>query len=802
MKFSSLILAGLILTFSLIFSLIALNQHYTFQTHGFDLGNVNQAIWQTAQGHPFAFTNMAPLTSRLALHVEPILLLLTPFYWMGFGDAAFLLVIQAVSVVLGTWPLYLIAKSDLGDLAALIICLAYLLYPTLEAAVFYEFHAVTLAPTFFLAAIYNLERAMSFAQNKGGLNYRRTAIILMSLFLVLALACKEDMGLTAAFFGLYLGLKHQRWALAGGIFVLGLIWTGLCLFVIQPQFATGGNIQAERYTWLTQAPVLTWPGLMLTHLQEINLGRYFMALFAPVSGLALLSPLCLLPTLPTLAINLLSSNPFTWRAESFHYGAPLAPFIFLGTIYSLKKLRQGSKSLYLLGLSLLLLSTLWYHYFRGFTPLARPFQWHRVTAHHRLGWDIAAQIAPDIPLFAPLTLNPHVSNRPQLHQEFTAISPNDWLWLDVATLPNADGIQSYIQEVLLPYYQIIKAQDGYLLLQPQEKEDPTTTRGARPLSPQFYTFTRPEQPPQYQLEVEFNQALVFVGYDLLFKREEEVRVRAYWQAHQPLPPDLQFTLYLLDEKGHPLGSTDPKHPPATLVWLPPRTWPLHETIVMDFNDTHIAWHTHDRSHYQLAIGLSISSDPWDIGSRWRPENAFQRDNPFMSEPVIAPYLAADGTLLELAQIIKRLSIPEGRPTYRHMVAPKVDTPTPFTFAAQIRLWGYDAPQIQRKGETDEIQLKLVWQAIESDIQDYVRFVHVLGPTGLQGQLDSRPVDGRYPTAGWIAGEFIQETISIALPTNKPAGPHTLHLGFYDPNTGQRLYHEGGDYVAINTSTTK
>ena len=171
----------------------------------------------------------------------------------------------------------------------------------------------------------------------------------------------------------------------------------------------------------------------------------------------------------------------------------------------------------------------------------------------------------------------------------------------------------------------------------------------------------------------------------------------------------------------------------------------------------------------------------------------------MGEPVIAPYLAADGTLLELAQIIKRLGISEGGPTHRQMVAPKVDTPTPFTFAAQIRLWGYDAPQIQRKGETDEIQLKFVWQAIESGIQDYVRFVHVVGSTGLQGQLDSRPLDGRYPTNGWIAGEFIQETVSIALPINRPAGPYTLHLGFYNPDTGQRLYHEGGDHVEIKVA---
>jgi len=155
----TLVLWGVIIAFAIVFAALALNRHAAFESNGFDLGNVNQAIWNTAHGRPFAFTNMAPLSNRLALHVEPILFLFVPFYWLGIGGPQLLLVVQALIVALGAWPLYLIARPKIGANGALITGVVYLLYPALEAAVLFDFHAVTLAPTFLLFAFYFLEQA-------------------------------------------------------------------------------------------------------------------------------------------------------------------------------------------------------------------------------------------------------------------------------------------------------------------------------------------------------------------------------------------------------------------------------------------------------------------------------------------------------------------------------------------------------------------------------------------------------------------------------------------------------------------
>ena len=88
----------LIILFALFFSALAIQQHRTFQTNGLDLGNVDQALWNTAQGRFLHFTLMTPVQSRLALHVEPILLTFVPLYWLNLGSPELLLVVQAAVV--------------------------------------------------------------------------------------------------------------------------------------------------------------------------------------------------------------------------------------------------------------------------------------------------------------------------------------------------------------------------------------------------------------------------------------------------------------------------------------------------------------------------------------------------------------------------------------------------------------------------------------------------------------------------------------------------------------------------------
>ncbi len=837
----TLVLWGVIIAFAIVFTALALNRHAAFESNGFDLGNVNQAIWNTAHGRPFAFTNMAPLSNRLALHVEPILFLFVPFYWLGIGGPQLLLVVQALIVALGAWPLYLIARPKIGANGALITGVAYLLYPALEAAVLFDFHAVTLAPTFLLFAFYFLEQVFSgqrsaVSYQRSAVSYQRSAVSSQRsaslpssvfrlppsafllhpssfilppsafLFLLLALSCKEDMGFVVAMLGLYFGLRYKRWKLAAFIFALGMGWSLAAILLIQPMFVTGGNIQGARYAWLVDA--LGNPQLLWLHWQQVNLPNYLWRLFAPVAGLSLLSPLALLPILPSLAINLLSSHPLTWRAEEFHYAAPMAPFVFIAAAQGIGLVgrwageqvdrmagEQGRNSLFTIHYSLftiLLLASLSYHYFHGFTPLARPFGWRPVAAHQRLGAEMAAQIDPALPLFAPLNLNSHVSSRAVLHQDFANIAPDDWLWLDVSTLPNENNIQQHIRDDLLPNYKIVSASDGYLLLQPNNNSQSRAerSRSIEIQNLQFLSFAlaAADETPQYPLDVQFGDSLRLVGYDIHFNRAETEQVTTYWQALQPLPPDISPLLFLADAEGNLQGVTAARDFSPALIWFPPDRWQTGQTVKVRFNK--LTWDTRNQKTYRLGIGVSTAPDPWNVGARWRP---------VMQQSPYANRLLSERTVLELAQFKRAAGMPEGVPALRQMSWPIVQRRLKAVFGSQIRLIGCNAPQIHQANGKTTLQLDLFWQGLGTERGDYTRFVHVLGPNGqMWGQWDSAPDGGLYPTSLWAEGEFVAERVNVPLEPEAQTGLYTLRVGWYNPASGARLLTpDGQDYIEIS-----
>ncbi len=829
---SPLLLTCLILAFAIFFSALAVQQHRAYLTNGLDIGNVDQALWNTAQGRLLRFTLMAPVENRLALHVEPVLLFLAPFYWLGLGGPELLLIVQAGVVALGAWPVYQLSiintqralryqlpntnprdpqhvlrathhlsnpapRLNLMQLAALGFAAVYLLLPTLQSAVLFDFHAVTLASTFLLFAFWALEERHN----------RR-----FFLFALLAMACKEDMPLVVAMLGLYAGLAQKRWRLAGLTIGVSALWFVAAVFVIQPRFAAGGNIQLDRYAWLGSNPpemartLLTRPDIVLPHLWgRVNLLGYLSALFFPVAYLALFSPLTLLPMLPTLAVNLLSDNPFTWRLEDFHYGAPLAPFLIISTIYGIRHITQwaaplpprSSAPLLFPLLTLLVLAfSLIYHYHRGFTPLARAFQWPPITEHHRRLDDILAAVPAGAPVFAQSNLAPHLAQRQTIYTDFAYITgpnfraaePVQHVLLDVATLKNFGGLHQFLQQNLLAggSYQIVAAEDGILHLTTTDHRPPTAGQSPSPtpyplLPTPFYSFTQPASPPHYPLQVDFGDALRLRGFSLHFNRQEEVQVMVDLEPLQPLH-NIQPVLYLLNESGQAVGATVDL-PPA-LVWLPVEQWPVGQVARVHF-DT-LPWHTRQTGQYGLALGVIEGSDPWQ-GPRLLP--AVGAPSRF------AARLPADATLVELARIENWWNMPQGGPRARYFESPVIFQPLAANFAGQISLLGYT--RLQPPVAANQLQITLVWQAHVTPAS-LTRFAQLVGPDGqVYGQQDSAPDFGNYPTHLWQPGEVVVDKVAFPVQPKRPPGRYALHIGYYRPATGERLrLPSGADHVEL------
>lgn len=99
-----------------------------------------------------------------------------------------------------------------------------------------------------------------------------------------------------------------------------------------------------------------------------------------------------------------------------------------------------------------------------------------------------------------------------------------------------------------------------------------------------------------------------------------------------------------------------------------------------------------------------------------------------------------------------------------------------------------------------LQVSLFWETEGPSEKDYTVFVHVLDAASgrLLGQHDGPPLDGRFPTSWWRAGDTYEDVHRVPLPGNYDASSHKVIAGLYDPLSGQRLLTEDGrDFVVLD-----
>jgi len=218
----------LIVLYIAVLSALSVARHNAFETLAFDLGNYDQAVWNTAHGRLLRFTNVEGLTTRLAQHVEPILLPVSLSYLLHESPKT-LLVVQTVAVALGAWPVYLLAREKMqSEFGGVVFALAYLLFPALESANLFDFHAVTLAPVFLLSAFYFLEKQM---------------YLWSFIFAILAMSCKEDIPLLVAMMGAYAFLLRRERKFGALMVVIALVWFCVAFYIIIPHANPGGESQ-------------------------------------------------------------------------------------------------------------------------------------------------------------------------------------------------------------------------------------------------------------------------------------------------------------------------------------------------------------------------------------------------------------------------------------------------------------------------------------------------------------------------------------------------------------------------------
>lgn len=248
--------------------------------------------------------------------------------------------------------------------------------------------------------------------------------------------------------------------------------------------------------------------------------------------------------------------------------------------------------------------------------------------------------------------------------------------------------------------------------------------------------------------VRLNRAIELLGVNLptdQYRPGHLVPFTLYWRVWQTPTEDYQLEVEMVDEAS---GNTQ------TVTVAPTR--PDYPTS---------AWQPGDILQSQVAIPLPGRAE---------------------ANQTIRVTLV-DGTGKPVHSLIKLGSITV-EPWPLSTELPAVATPVQATFGDDpfAVLAGYDL-SAETAVAGDTLSLTLVWRTETPLNQNLIVFVHLADEAeNLVGQGDGIPVNGLRLTDSWRQGEVLVDTHQITIGPATAVGRYKLWVGFYDPETNERL----------------
>ena len=216
-----ILISILVMIYTIVLSEACIMRYKTFLSSTYDFGIFAQMFESMAKtGLQTTTVERNISLSHFAVHFSPIYYLILPFY-MPFRSPESLLVIQALAVAAGTYPLALIAKHfKLSHTNILLIVVTYLCYPAVSGGLFFDFHENKFLTVLILWLMY-------FVISDKHDNYKK--YIPVYIFAALVLMVKEDSFLYVICIALYMMTlkKDGRFSLKN--LIHGLIIAGISI---------------------------------------------------------------------------------------------------------------------------------------------------------------------------------------------------------------------------------------------------------------------------------------------------------------------------------------------------------------------------------------------------------------------------------------------------------------------------------------------------------------------------------------------------------------------------------------------
>ena len=301
----------------LVLGVSASMRHLGGQSNFYDLGVMDNIVWQTIHGRLFFYPQYE--MSYFGDHFAAILFLFVPLYAL-WAHPLVLILGQALALAMGGLFAHRIAllhlvrdpaesglEVKLARRAAWVLTVIYALHPSLLYVAMFDFHPVALMIPLSLAAYYC---------------YLTRTRVWLVVALVLLTACQEEAPITVAAFGLYMlafgRTSSDRW-IGAVTSAMATLYFVLVMKVIIPAFQTDSAsaswVYFSRYAHLggsmselVRTVVLHPLDAVVRSFEPYKL-KTLLLLFMPLGLLPLLGWRALLVALPSLAYTYLSARP-------------------------------------------------------------------------------------------------------------------------------------------------------------------------------------------------------------------------------------------------------------------------------------------------------------------------------------------------------------------------------------------------------------------------------------------------------------------------------------------------------------
>ncbi|MBN1186853.1 MAG: DUF2079 domain-containing protein [Bacteroidales bacterium] len=435
-KNSTYILAILILIYITYFGFFQVSRHKAHWTF-LDLAGIEQTVWNTIHGRPFAFT-LFPATGKvvtdfesrvtvnfLGEHVQPILLILAIPYAL-FPHSETLLLSMCISVGLGAIPFYRIAQRRFhSNQFAVLLTSGYLFLPAIQTAIGWDPHGTSFVIPCILAA---LDAAES---DKPGWWW---------LWSLLAMGTREDVPFVTGWAMVWMVPEKMR-KQAIWILGIGIVWSMLNFFIIMPYFSEAPtpflaffSESGSEISNLNLIKKIIQPHFLISKFQRLLL--YNLRLGLPLLFLYLFKPQAYIASLPLLVVNAVSANDAMVHPSLAHYSLPFISYLLVGSLDGMIWLRTRLHTIFpLLHWSGILrvsfLGTIFaVHLLEGYTPLNPFFVWPVKSGQEKYVKELLALI----PENAPASMDMHIAaqdSQREILRIFPDIRDVEWVAMNV-----------------------------------------------------------------------------------------------------------------------------------------------------------------------------------------------------------------------------------------------------------------------------------------------------------------------------------------------------------------------------------